>query len=344
MHYPDESYVRVYTRKTLTNRQLKWDGRAVMHAMIGGEEFDRAGVFPFSGDPAECIATVTELPLKIVRSGLARLLETKTWILTADAVVWPAYVEAQTCPKSDKGRQRESRAWRAAKAVTPRHAPSHAVTPNLAEPNRTDLSLERAHEPEPAVESGPAPPVEASPVPPAGAVSAHEGEPEPATRSRTRGRRRRRAEPAGHWQFPAGWRWSPATTAAAARAGVTESELAAHVAYWTPRRWSHEVTDLDGALVLAFDGIKGRRAPSEPLASNPYAWAPTAEHRAFATSKGLPLQIAVDAYRASKRPDDLGTLRANDDFMARLRAWAATGEFKPTGPLPKPREAARGAA
>jgi hypothetical protein len=175
VHFPDEPYVRLYTRKTLTNRQLKWQGRAVLQAMLGGEEFDRAGVFNFRGDPVACVATVTELPEEIVRVGLALLIETETWTVTERAIVWPEYTEAQTCPRSDKLRQSEQRKKRAdsagalaepaparpppesaepspvtnghaeSHAVTPSHEPSHAVTPSHAEsrrvtPNRADLS------------------------------------------------------------------------------------------------------------------------------------------------------------------------------------------------------------
>jgi hypothetical protein len=325
VHYPDEPYVRKYPRKTLTWHKLGWEGRAVKDAMLG--EFDRAGIFDLDGDDAaECIALVTGIPIEFVRVGLERLLKRKTWTRTEGALVWRNYVWAQTCAKSDKLRQAESRARRAEEAsgeppsdgdVTTRHDPSRNVTPNLAQPNPTDLSSERERD---------------------------DRQSDPEVEPQRRPRRRRR--PRSFWQFPEGWKWSPATAAKAAAAGVTERELVAHVDYWTIHIWPVEVTDLDGELVRAFDGIKARRAKAstEP-ASNPYAWAPTAEHRTFASSKGLPLQIAVDAYRAGGLPDKLGTLVAHDDFLRRLRCWAATGEFHATGPLPKPlRETARGAA
>lgn len=329
MHYPDEPYVRKYPRKTLTWHKLGWEGRAVKDAMLG--EFDRAGIFDLDGDDAaQCVSLVTGIPIDVVRVGLERLLDSKTFTLKEGRLVWPNYVEAQTCAKSDRVRQAESRARRAEAAaagdVTPRHTPSRDVTPNLAEPNSTDLSSESESEVE-------------------------EPKPEPAPRSRRRGgpaRRASRAKPAGHWQFPRGWQWSAETAAAAAAEGITPDELRDHVKYWTIHVWPVEVTDLDGELVRAFEGIKARRSKAStdraPPAPNPYAWVPTAEHRAFAKAKGLPLQIAVDAYRASGRPDKLGTLRAHDDFMSRLRSWAETGEFRPTGPLPTKLDADRGAA
>lgn len=347
MHFPDESYVRLYTRKTLTNRMLKWEGRAVEQAMLGGEEFDRAGVFEYVGDPAECIATVTEIPVEIVRIGLERLLKTKTWTLTETAVVWPRYVEAQTCAKSDKTRQSDCRKRRAvsaargndgakrpepelvSRAVTPSHEPSRNVTPSLADPNQTDpissdpdraSAQERESLPEPAAEPGPAP------------------------SSGTRGGVK-------HLRFPVGWRWSLKTTAEAVALGLTAADLQGHVDYWTLRSFAVPVDDLDGEgldgeLRRSLAGIAERKRKAEssapsagtsPPAGNPYAWAPNAEHRAFAKARGLDLGRAVDAYRAAKMPELLpSSFRADEDFMRRLHWWADNGgDFPATGKRPR---------
>lgn len=266
MDFADEHYVRLYPRRTLTKRRLGWEGRAVMHEMLG--EFERAGVFAIAGDPAECIALVTELPLDVVRLGLERLIATGTWLVTESAVVWPTFDEAQTCAKNDKQRQRASRAKRAAlaaggkrsrrntpsHAVTIGHAPSRAVTPSLALAQQ-NLSPPNPHggekndeldEPEPEVEGElVAEPAEldelAEPFElPLGA------EPQ--------------ATPALHYGFPLGWRWSLETTAEAVAQGVTAAELQRHVNYWTTRNWAIGVTDLDLELRLAIEGIKERRA------------------------------------------------------------------------------------
>lgn len=116
MDFSDEPYVRKYTRKTLTSRLLGWEGRAVMDAMLG--EFDAAGIFAIRGDAALCISAVTEIPIETVRVGLARLVETETWVVTAKAITWPTFEEAQNCMRSDRLRQRESRRARAARSVT----------------------------------------------------------------------------------------------------------------------------------------------------------------------------------------------------------------------------------
>jgi hypothetical protein len=116
LNFEDEPYVRKYTRKTVTNRMLGWEGRAVLDAMLG--EFDPAGIFAIRGDAARCIAAVTEMPLDVVSVGLDRLIETETWVVTSRAVTWPTFEEAQNCSRSDRLRQRASRKARAALSVT----------------------------------------------------------------------------------------------------------------------------------------------------------------------------------------------------------------------------------
>lgn len=351
MHYPDESYVRKYTRKTLNWHRLKWQGRTVKDAMLG--EFDRAGVFelPDDADPVECIAAVTELPDEIVRAGLERLVATRTWKVTATAIVWPNYVEGQNCAKSDAARQAESRRRRAelagageapparvepdaapspppaappgevvrpgeSHAVTSRHEPSREVTPSPAQPTQThpnDLALARAGE--------------------CGGALAPEVRP-------SRRRRRRRRHVDGWEQFPVGWQWSLETTAAATARGLTRADLQRHVDYWTTHRFGAVVTDLDGELVRCFDDIVERKSaklapgPASTTTSSIYDWRPTAEHRAFCRSRALDLDYAARRYRESGTPDRLGSLTAHDDFMRRLRWWAEHDEFIPAGKAP----------
>jgi hypothetical protein len=159
-------------------------------------------------------------------------------------------------------------------------------------------------------------------------------EPEPAASTRS-GKR---------WKcFPPDWRgWSLETLAEADARGLTTADLAGHVKYWTVRDFTGgAVTDLDGELRRSLEGIAERKRKPEsvagPPAADPYAWAPTAEHRDFAKERRLPLRRAADAYRAARMPDKAGsTLRANEDFMRRLRWWADNGgEFPATGKLPR---------
>jgi hypothetical protein len=339
VHFPDESYVRLYTRKTLTSRKLKWEGRAVLRAML--DEFDRAGIFELGGDDAvECIAAVTEIPVEIVRVGLERLLATKTWTLTPRALVWPTYVEAQTCAKSDRIRQRESRERRAATAiadhqparsmedagsasnVTNGHAPSHGVTPSLAEPNSPDLNSTRdhAHAHAHARESETPPADEVEPEPP-------EGEP-------------------GHLprfeRFPPGWRWSPATSAVATAHAVPSDKLEGHVRYWTTHPFPQRVCDLDGELqrmiVEGTIGPPSKSGTAAPAPLRPDDWRPDDAARRFARERPwMDLDWAAAAYRGAGTPERIGShLKAHGDFMARLKWWAQHGEFLPSGMPPRP--------
>jgi hypothetical protein len=66
------------------------------------------------------------------------------------------------------------------------------------------------------------------------------------------------------------------------------------------------------------------------------AFTATGDHKTFCARHGLDLAHAVSLYRQGTRPQTLGTSSAWDDFMNRLKCWAATGIFHADGPLPKP--------
>lgn len=133
MDFANESYVRLYPRKTVTNRLLGWEGRAVLHAMLG--EFDRSGWFSCHGDVSESIVAVTDIPLDVARAGLARLIATRTWEVIDGRIWWPTFEDAQTCRKSDRLRQLDTRARKSSPGVTPCHPASPGVTPSLAQPS-----------------------------------------------------------------------------------------------------------------------------------------------------------------------------------------------------------------
>lgn len=113
MNFEDEPYVRVYKRKTVTTKLVGWEGRTTLyHLML---EVDRAGVFDLDGeDPAAAVSALTELPLQIVRVGLARLMERNVVQLVRGVLLLPRFIEAQEARQSDAQRQRESRERRRA--------------------------------------------------------------------------------------------------------------------------------------------------------------------------------------------------------------------------------------
>jgi hypothetical protein len=159
VNYEDEDYVRFYTRDTVSWIGLGWEGQTVLSLMLHGK-FDRAGVFDCDGhDPSHAVTLVTRIPEEVVKIGLERLVASGAWVLRDGKIVWPKFVHAQNCRRSDKARQRESREKRRSDAlgdtrdqpsqpvtkppesVTPGDERSQPVTPSLAEQSRAEIPL-----------------------------------------------------------------------------------------------------------------------------------------------------------------------------------------------------------
>jgi hypothetical protein len=134
----------------------------VLALMLHGN-FDRSGVFDCDGhQPSHAVTLVTGLPPEVVEVGLKRLLDAKTWVLMEGRLVWPKFIEAQTCRRTDRARQEESRRNRRDSAmggsgdeghtesppVTDGHTPSQPVTPNQAEPSRAKSKAPRERDAE----------------------------------------------------------------------------------------------------------------------------------------------------------------------------------------------------
>src|SRR6186997_828295 len=245
MDYSDEPYRRMYSRRTVTNKLLGWEGRAVMHEM-GIYELDRAGVFEFPGDdPADSVAVATGLPIKTVRIGLERLFKTKTWVLQGSAIIWPNYLEAQSCSHNDRFRQQESRKRRREDKLNP--AQNGALSQNVTDCHELSQPVTLGHSQHSIPQSSSA------------QSSSAQLSPE-----RGRGRRRPKrplaagadTRPATWTNYPPGWHWSAETEAAAAIEGVSAAELQEHVKYWTTHVFSVEVRDLDGELQRSIPAIR----------------------------------------------------------------------------------------
>ena len=115
MNFEDESYVRLYKRKTVTSKLIGWEGRACLAALL--IEVDRAGVLDLEGmDPADALAAMADMPVEVVRLGMSRLLERGVVIVHDGQLFLPRFLEAQEARQSDAQRQRESRAKRAARS------------------------------------------------------------------------------------------------------------------------------------------------------------------------------------------------------------------------------------
>jgi hypothetical protein len=111
VNFADEEYVRLYTADTVTWEMLGWQGNALLPLAL--RKFDRSGVFEFGHHGAvRALRAATKLPEEIVQVGLKALLDEQIWVMEEDRIFWPKYIEAQTCKRSDRLRQRMARSRR----------------------------------------------------------------------------------------------------------------------------------------------------------------------------------------------------------------------------------------
>jgi hypothetical protein len=177
MDWSNERYVRLYTRDTMTWLRLRWEGQVLLCLLI--RKVDRAGILDNVEEPVVDISLATGLPTEHVKIGLERLIRYGVVIINERTLIFPNYMDAQECSKSDKQRQKESREKRKTMAqfvtkcdeqrddpvtkrdknVTTGHSVSQPVTPYCAVPDPV-LDLCCA-DPVPEVENSPvAPPAE----------------------------------------------------------------------------------------------------------------------------------------------------------------------------------------
>lgn len=264
MDFSDEPYVRLYPRPTITSRRLGWEGRVVLRMML--EHFDAAGIFAISGPPSECISLVTDLPEDIAAAGLRRLVSTGTWIVTADAITWPRYEEAQNCMRSDRLRQRQSRRARAAKSVTDVTPPSSPVTSVTTEPatvtivtsghaESRNVTLPSSHPSKKALSGAPA------------RVAIPDPDPEPSAAPHDatpfHGAEPAQTDPPTHVRIPDDWVVSEAFYGEALAAGVTRPYLDEDVTYWRGRKLGGEWFSIEQFFRSHFPRLKKRRETEE---------------------------------------------------------------------------------
>lgn len=132
MDWPNERYVRVYTRDTTTWKLLDWRARTVLLHMF--RKVDRAGVLEVGEDGVLGLAAMIELPIEIVEPGLKQLLSSRSpTVIEADgSYVIPHFIEAQECAQTDRQRAKESRSRRRETALASRNV----TTPSRNEANR----------------------------------------------------------------------------------------------------------------------------------------------------------------------------------------------------------------
>lgn len=159
MRWEDERYVRLYTRDTIGWKLLPWQAKCVIPLVM--RKLDRAGILDLGGAGLEGVAALIDMPAEVALPGIAAAIEKGVFVLNADALVMPHFLEAQECQQSDAIRQRESRERRRAEGlvrkqvngkdvwltpesdsgpVTAGHNRSQQVTPSLAVPSRAFIA------------------------------------------------------------------------------------------------------------------------------------------------------------------------------------------------------------
>ena len=101
MNWPDERYVRVYTRDTLEWQALPWQSRAVWLFLL--RRLDRSGVLEVRPGPdrLRMISTAIGVPQEIVEVGVAGLLVDGCLLENEFGFVAPNFIEAQEAKASD---------------------------------------------------------------------------------------------------------------------------------------------------------------------------------------------------------------------------------------------------
>lgn len=113
MDWSNEEYVKVYRRETDDDLILTWQARALWAAML--IKFDRAGLLE-TRRGVRGLAALVRIPLDVVQAVLPELLDDGRVLEVPLGYFSPNFLAAQEASKSDKLRQRDSRARRAALA------------------------------------------------------------------------------------------------------------------------------------------------------------------------------------------------------------------------------------
>jgi len=114
MDWSNETYVRLYTRDSISWKRLRWQGQTVLMHLL--RKFDRAGIMDGVNDINLDVAIMTGLPDDVVEAGMKSLLQEEVLNFDGKILFMPNFLEAQETPKSDRQRQKESREKRRAEA------------------------------------------------------------------------------------------------------------------------------------------------------------------------------------------------------------------------------------
>lgn len=110
MDYPNERYIRFYSRDTVTFSTWPWEAQALLGPLM--RKLDRAGVLDTGEhDPIDAVWSLyPRWPREMIEIGLGAMLRAGTVIHEGDRILMPRFMEAQEASQTDAQRQRESRA------------------------------------------------------------------------------------------------------------------------------------------------------------------------------------------------------------------------------------------
>jgi len=135
MDWPNERYVRLFTRNTTTWRRLLWDGQCMLLHLL--RVVDRAGVLDIQDmEPAEACAMHTGAPPDVAERGVSKMLALGVIVHEGTRLRFPNFLEAQECPMSDKQRAKVSREKRASQNVTPESLDVTVKSQSVTQPSR----------------------------------------------------------------------------------------------------------------------------------------------------------------------------------------------------------------
>lgn len=147
MDWPNEEYVRLYTRETADDLELSWGAISLWRAML--TKFDRAGLIP-ARNGWKSIAALTRFPVEVAIQVGPELVADGRVCAVDGGFFAPNFTEAQTASKSDKVRQRESRDRRRSEAgsqVVESTLPSHEVSQPVTSGHAESHDVTKCHSP-----------------------------------------------------------------------------------------------------------------------------------------------------------------------------------------------------
>ena len=158
MDWANEHYVRVYTRDTTNWKRLRWSGQCVLVAIL--RKLDAAGVMDIEDmEPWEAVELHCGAPQDQAKEGMAACLRLGALIHQGTRLISPKFEDAQWANKSDKQRQKESRARRRAQPVASVPPAPKSVTPGDNGVTPRDEPVTAGHTPSQAVTPPPVLPV-----------------------------------------------------------------------------------------------------------------------------------------------------------------------------------------